>query len=228
MLRSKRYDYQTNSHNIVTEYVGSSLFVQTDVVRVMSDVWDDVVRMYSVDDAGRLIPSEIGSHNDYELDGTEEAIERHRAWLEEGHYMRLKNCAEDMAKRPLKGRVVKVVKGRRAVGTVGRVVVAMEASYGMGYRSSTEIKLGIATSSRMVKVVRNGREYENYADMEWVWERNVEVEKPEAVDYNALREQAKRMAESEIISLREKIARSKVQYAAYFNGPHLNLEKAVA
>ena len=78
------------------------------------------------------------------------------------------------AQEIVKGCQVEVYAGRTARGTVGEVVVKIERPYGMGYRSSMETKLGIATSDEMIDVEVNGKTYKNHKDMVWVWARNCE------------------------------------------------------
>jgi acyl-CoA hydrolase len=51
----------------------------------------------------------------------------------------------------------------------------MIATYGMGYRASSEYKLAIATSDvKVKKPLRSGKVVEVYQDVVWVWQRNCE------------------------------------------------------
>jgi hypothetical protein len=218
MLRSKFYNSETRDYEEQTRYVGRSLFARRQTVKVMSDIWEEHLVLHSVAEDGHIVENSVAGGYDfagkelpYEIDATDEAFEDYRAYREEFHFNTLKNEAENEVVKPsVKGRVVKVVKGRRAKGTVGKVVVVMERPYSMGWQSVMKLKLGIATSPRKVKVVRNGREYENYADMEWVWAQNCEVEKPEAVDYDAIRKDAQERAKIDVDRLRENCERYKV------------------
>ena len=199
MLRTKFYNTESKDYEMQTRYVGRSLFARRQTVQVMSDIWEEHLVLHSVAEDGHIVENSVaggydfgGKELEFEIDANEKAFEDYRAYREEFHFNTLKSKAEAHVEDPaVKDRVVKVVKGRRAKGTIGRVVVIMERPYNMGWQSVMKLKLGIATSPRKVKVVRNGREYENYADMEWVWASNCEVEKPETPDYDAIREEAK-------------------------------------
>lgn len=222
MLRSKFYNSETRDYEMQTRYVGRSLYAAEKTVQVMSDIWEQHLVLHSVAEDGRIVENSVAGYHgekpEWSVDATEEAFEAYRAHCEERHYNSLVAEMEKRVANPaVKDQVVKVVKGRRAKGTIGRVVVIMERPYNMGWQSVMKLKLGIATSPRKVKVVRNGREYENFADMEWVWASNCEVEKPEAIDYDSLRKEAKIHAGFDVDTLRKNCER----YAA-------NAAKAVA
>lgn len=212
MLRSKFYSSETKNYEMQTRYVGRSLYAAEKTVQVMSDIWEQHLVLHSVDEKGRIVEASVagyyGEKPEWEVDATEEAFESYRANREEFWFERLNREAQAAATDPaVKDRVVKVTSGRRAKGTVGRVVVIMERPYSMGWQSVLMNKLGIATSPRKVKVIRNGREYENYADMEWVWAKNCEVESPEAVDENAIRAEAQNRAKVDLDNLRDNCRR---------------------
>lgn len=217
MLKSKFYNSETRDYEEQTRYVGRSLFARRQTVKVMSDIWEEHLVLHSVAEDGHIVENSVAGGYDFagkelpfEIDATEEAFEDYRAYREEFHFNTMKSQADADAENPaIKDRVVKVVKGRRAKGTVGRVVVVMERPYNMGWQSVMKLKLGIATSPRKVKVVRNGREYDNYADMEWVWAQNCEVEKVATPDYDAIRKDAQERAKMDLDSLRENCERYK-------------------
>ena len=98
------------------------------------------------------------------------------AKVEQFHYnntiRELLNEQRKSAQEIVRGSQVEVYAGRTGKGTVGEVVVMIERPYGMGYHSSMEIKLGIATSNEMIDVEVNGKTYKNHKDMVWVWARN--------------------------------------------------------
>jgi len=50
--------------------------------------------------------------------------------------------------------------------------------------------------------------------MEWVWAQNCEVEKPEAVDTDAIRKEAQDRAQAELDRLRENAERHNVRKAS--------------
>jgi len=219
MLKSKFYNTESKSYEPQTRYVGRSVYASEKTVQVMSDIWERHLVLHSVAEDGRIVENSVAGYSgekpEWEVDANEQAFEDYRAHREEFHFNTLKQKAEDEAVKPsVKGRVVKVVKGRRAKGTVGKVVVVMERPYNMGWQSVMKLKLGIATSPRKERVIRNGREYENYADMEWVWAQNCEVEKPEAVDTDAIRKEAQDRAKAELDRLRENAERHNVRKAS--------------
>jgi hypothetical protein len=117
-------------------------------------------------------------------------------------FEKMQSFAESEARVINKGDIVKVVSGRKDKGLQGKVVVKIEARYGMGYRSSMEYKLGVATSDEKEQVFRNGKVYENYKDVSWVWARNTEKVSVPAVDLEPIREAATAAACRELVKLK--------------------------
>lgn len=213
----------------VTEHVGRSVYVATETVRVMSDVWEDELFLYSIKDDGTLSRDGLTGYSDnledrpnWTIDATAEAFELYRARQEEDQYTKLvQNTNAEYADPSFKGRVVKVVAGRdkSVIGKVGKVVVVMQRPYGMGYRSSLRNKLGIALSPRMVdKVMPNGKVFKNHADMIWVWAHNCEVENPQTADLAKCREMAQSFAASRVKALRETQANAAKWCESYMRG----------
>lgn len=196
-----------------TLHVGRSVYVASETVRVMSDVWEDGYFLYSVRDDGGLDRNEIGFWQEnpedrpqWTIDADATAFELYRARMEADEYERLvHNTNADYANPAVKGRVVKVTKGRNTPkGKVGKVVVIIERPYGMGYHSTVRPKLGIATSAKMVeKVMPNGKVFMNHADMIWVWAHNCEVENPETADLAECRRRAQNFANRKVEELRQ-------------------------
>jgi len=204
MYELTKRDYTTGTETTEQRAIGRTLYVTYKSVQVMSDIFEEHLVAVSVDDNGRLTETSVSgwygsdkSGDNYEVDATEQAWEDYRARCELDKFNKLEARELTLAESPaVKGRVVKIVKGRNGKGLVGKVVVVMDAYYGMGYRSVEMKKLGVATSPRKVTVTRNGREYENYADMVWAWECNCEVENPAPVDTAPLRKEAQEYAAS--------------------------------
>lgn len=165
-------------------------------VQVMSDiwagadfalVWDDekempqnvCVNLYDMNPSDWK-PAKI------EVDATDEVRAKYRQWKIDLETERRIGNAEVAAKQIEKGCIAKVVKGRNGKGTVGKVVVVMQAVT-IG-RSSVEKKLGIATSDiTYKKALPNGKVVDAHKDMVWVWARNaVRVDVPK-VDRDAIR-----------------------------------------
>lgn len=93
------------------------------------------------------------------------------------------------------GDVVKVYAGRKHKGVTGRVFHAAPEEYSMGFRSQTEIKLGIALSEKKKEVNVNGKLYMNYEDVAWVWEKNCAKLEVKPIDLEALEERARNEAQ---------------------------------
>ena len=72
----------------------------------------------------------------------------------------------------------------------------------MGYRSSLECKLGIATSEVMVDKRVGNKVYKNYRDIVWAWARNCELTAVPSIDEAAIRNHAVLSAASKIAGLR--------------------------
>ena len=151
--------------------------------RIMSDVWGtaDFARVWDEATASpKMILVNVYDMNpeswrpvQITVDATDEVKAKYRDWQVKGEYERLLGSAEIAAKQIEKGCIAKVVKGKNGKGTVGPVVVMMDATYGMGWRSSVEKKLAIATSDvKVKKALRSGKVAEVYQDVVWVWARN--------------------------------------------------------
>lgn len=152
--------------------------------RIMSDVWGSA-DWATVWDEATASPKQI-LVNVYDMQGpdwkpvaidvdaTPEVRAKYLNWLTKSKYDRLLEDAELRVRQIEKGAIVKVVKGRNGKGTIGPVVVAMNATYGMGWRSRQELKVAIATSDvKVKKILRNGKVGEVYQDVVWAWARNV-------------------------------------------------------
>lgn len=172
--------------------------------RIMSDVWGTadfalvwdeataspkqiLVNVYDMQGAD-WIPTQI------EVDATPEVKQAYQNWQINRKFNELVYNAENAAHEIDRGSIAKVVKGRNAKGTIGKVIVKMQARYGMGWQSSIEFKLGIATSDvTFKKALPNGKVVDAHRDMVWVWERNCQRVDVQTVDKDALLEQAKKM-----------------------------------
>lgn len=211
-----------------TLHVGRSLFVASEVVQVMSDIWEDHMFLYSVRDDGTLSRDCIGYYDqkpedkpEWTIDADATAFELYRAKQEKDEYEKLVyNTDADYANPSFKGRVVKVVRGRNTpIGKVGKVVAIIQRPYGMGYHSVVKNKLGIALSPRMVdKVMPNGKVFKNYADMIWVWAHNCEVENPQTADLAECRRRAQSHANAAVANLRKRQEQAAVSYKGMMNG----------
>ena len=171
------YDSQSNWEGAVLKVVHDQNY------RIMSDVWGSA-DWATVWDEATASPKQI-LVNVYDMNGpgwkptqitvdaTDEICEKYKQWLINVQYERLLEMEQARVHQIEKGAIAKVVKGKNGKGTVGPVVVVMDATYGMGYRSSVEKKLAIATSDvKVKKALRSGKVAEVYRDVVWVWARN--------------------------------------------------------
>jgi len=170
--------------------------------RIMSDVWGSA-DWATVWDESTAAPKKIlvnvydmqGPHwkpAQIIVDATDEIREKYNQWQINLEFQRRLGTAESDARQIQKGCIVKVVKGKNGKGTVGKVVVQMQARYGMGWQSSTENKLGVATSDvTFKKALPNGRVVDAHRDMVWVWQRNCERVDVAQIDKDAILEQVK-------------------------------------
>jgi hypothetical protein len=224
MLVRKVHDYSTNPYTVSEEtvFVGRSVFAKPETVQVMSDIWEEHMRLTSIDENGDLSVYSVagwygcqeGDKVEYAIDATPQAFADYRKRQYELAYSRFLADAENEVSDPaVKGRVVKVVSGRTGKGAVGRVVVVMMGNYCMGYRSSQQQKLGIALSPEKITVVKNGKTFENYANMIWVWARNCEVETVQPVDTATVKAKADAFAANAHASLQKTAEYAREQYA---------------
>jgi len=172
------YDTQTNWEGLVLKVEHDQNY------RIMSDVWGSA-DWATVWDESTASPKKV-LVNVYDMQGpdwkpvqitvdaTDEIREKYKQWLINIEYNRLLDLEQNRVRQIEKGAIAKVVKGKNGKGTIGPVVVMMDATYGMGYRSSVEKKLAIATSDvKVKKALRNGKVGEVYQDVVWAWARNV-------------------------------------------------------
>lgn len=173
------YDSQSN-------WEGAVLKVEHDRnYRIMSDVWGSA-DWATVWDAATSSPKQV-LINVYDMQGpdwkpvqitvdaTDEIREKYKQWLINVEFERLLGNATVQSKQIEKGAIAKVVKGKSGKGTIGKVVVVMDDSYGMGWKSVAMKKYAIATSDvKIKKPLRSGKVAEVYQDVVWAWACNVE------------------------------------------------------
>ena len=183
---SNRYENRVLSVELDKSYqVMSDIWATAD----WALVWDDasnspkrvLVNVYDMNPSG-WVPAKIT------VDATDEVKSKYRQWKIDLELSRRIEDAEYAAKQIEKGCIAKVVKGKNGKGTIGKVVVVMKANYGMGWRSSVETKLGIATSDvTFKKALPNGKVVDAHKDMVWVWARNAVRVDVGTVDRDAIR-----------------------------------------
>lgn len=198
--------YPATGKTTTTLAEGATLAVYYETFQVMSDIWEQALCADYWNEATGKVDREIWIDN-ATVDATAEVMAKAEAWLYAVKYERAlaKRTEYELAeaRRIVKECRVKVVSGRTAKGVEGKVAVVIQRPYGMGYRSTVEPKLAIATSEVKVKVPGpNGRVYENYRDVQWVWARNCERIDVPQIDLDAIKEAAANEARYEVKTAR--------------------------
>lgn len=211
MLIRNKNDYSTNPYTVFKEtvHVGRSVFCKPETVQVMSDVWEEHMCLTSINLDGSLTVDYVarcGMHDDgaleYVIDATPQALADYALYEYNRNFKCRLDEAEIEANNPaIKGRVVQVMRGRTGKGLVGRVVAVILGNYDMGWRSTQMCKLGIALSPEKVTVIKNGKTFENYKNMIWVWAKNCRVETPEPVNTAVIKELARDFAMKRLTAL---------------------------
>ena len=183
---------------------GAVLKTGTRSCQIMSDVWGteryalywDATEQKPVDvwldtcDYGWLYNDKVHA----EVDATPEVKAAYREYLIAREVERRVRIEEDRNVVISKGCTAKVTRGKTAVGTEGKVIAVIKARYGMGYYSSMENKIGIATSDvTYKKALPNGKVVDAHKDVVWVWARNCVRTDVPAVDMEAVRADAEAM-----------------------------------
>ena len=201
-----RYDYETKTYSLVTEYSGRVLKIwRNQSYQIMSDIWgsaDEALVMDENDCPKTVVYQVYDGPTDpkaplstAEVDATDEVKAKYLNWLENREFDRLLSQEQDRVQQIEKGCIAKVVSGRNGQGAQGKVVVIMSALYGMGYRAVRMNKYGIATSDvTYKKALPNGKVVDAHKDMVWAWARNVKRVDIAEIDKDALRKEAKERA----------------------------------
>jgi hypothetical protein len=183
--------------------VGTTLKVDYKTYQVMSDIWEQGLYAEYWDEASQSVKTADWINSGSIVDATPDVVAKAEAWVYSKAYDRslekLIMSEAKEAQRIVKECRVKVVAGRTSKGVEGKVAVVLQRAYGMGYRSTVEDKLAIATSDVKVKVAAaNGKVYDNYRDVVWVWARNCERLDVPAIDLESIKEAAKNEAQYEV------------------------------
>lgn len=182
---------------VETRGIGTTLRTWRGTVQVMSDIWEETTFATYWDEASMSLRTDSEVKN-VTLDATDEILQKayEFIYMKRLDYARLD--AEEEAKKVRLGSMVEVIGGRKDKGTRGKVVVEIMRPYGMGYRSFMAKKVAIATSDVTVKVTaRNGKVYENYRDVVWVWARNIVLTETPEIDLEKVQESARDLADRE-------------------------------
>ncbi len=215
MITAKRHNYVTKTDEVKTFGVGTTLYRTMESVQVMSDIWDYLPVAY-YEDNGKINRMFIEPEDVVTIDADMDAVSaRVFAHEKEKAANEIRRQAEIESERvDVKDRVIKVVAGRNSKGSVGKVVFIKEMMYAMGYRARPEPKLCVALDDTMVEVrAANGKIYNNYANVIWVWARNCEVVKP-LVNLVGLDTVSSEKAQSVVYSLKRDFTNMNLKQAA--------------
>lgn len=211
---TRTVDYTPDSFEPIkkefTVGVGTTLYTKTESERIMSDVWEYITSAYYWNsNTSSIVKHMLDGSAEVTIDGNLESIEaEYLAASFKRHFDTCMGAAQSEAKDvTVKGRVVKVVRGRTGQGTVGKVVVAIERPYSAGWRTLLEYKLGIALDDVMTTyTAKNGKQYPTHKNILWVWARNCEVVAP-VVDSDYVKTLATSRAKEGFNSLRAEVGR---------------------
>lgn len=182
---------------VETRGIGTTLRTWRGTVQVMSDIWEETTFATYWDEASMSLRTDSEVKN-VTLDATDEILQKAYEFIYMKRLDRARVDAEEEAKKVRLGSMVEVIAGRKDKGARGKVVVEIMRPYGMGYRSFMAKKVAIATSDVTVKVTaRNGKVYENYRDVVWVWARNIVLTETPEIDLETVQESARDLADRE-------------------------------
>ena len=192
---TKKYDRETK-----TIAVGATLDTWNGSIRIMFDEWASTTYASYWDEAEQCI-KQIAEVSKVTIDATPEVMAKVKNFIYEREYVKALSDAQSEAERIVKDSIVKVARGRSSKGTEGKVVVTLQKPYQTGYRANLELKLGIATSDVKINVAAaNGKVYENYRDIVWVWARNCDLVVVPEIDLEAVKERASSVTEGKLRS----------------------------
>ena len=161
--------------------VNNTLFIETAVERVMSDIWENVTRVYFLnEETGHIESRWYDDSDEYKVELTFDADRKNviksvgvRSYNR--HYANaLRDAQYEAANVAVKGRVVRVNRGRKvAKGTEGKVFFVKEGQYG--------VQLGLALDDETeTRTSANGKTYEAHKNVVWVAASNCDVVNPES------------------------------------------------
>lgn len=211
---TRTVDYDTNGNpnkKTTVVGVGTTLYTQANSERIMSDVWEWITSVYYWDaETGTIKSMWLGEGVEYTIDCEFDSIkEDFRRAVFHRNYKHRMEKAEQIANIPDRGRTVRVVRGKTSKGVVGKVVVAIERPYSMGWQSRLEMKLGIALDDEMTTyTAKNGKQYPTHKNMVWVWARNCEVVNPE-VDVETATQYALSDTDREVAEIQQRCAKER-------------------
>ena len=206
---------------------GSVLYCNEEYRRIMSDEWGLFPFVHFITSEGTLSLQEIEKSDTITVDVNQDAYTRYYNAQYKYALDKITEDTERDSKVIRKGDTAHVYKGRSGTGTIGKVVVVIDANYPISpWKSIPCHKLAIATSDRMGPVVaKNGKTYNNYLDIVWVYDRNCEKINIPAIDMDLVCTEAARVALHSVDSLRASV-KSHADRAARFGYRYGNQKAA--
>lgn len=183
-----RTNWQPDGKSVTTSEtlgVGTTLSAKNETVQVMSDIWESQLYVTYWDaEAGKPAGAFLTNNEEVTIDYTPEALKAYVSYMAKMKYeSALENAVAYSRRTRLEvtaGKTVKITGGRPKPGVVvGKEYVVfhvMDRTYGQGYHSSVRPMAGIALDAEKHDVVgKNGKTYQSYKNVAWVWAHNTEV-----------------------------------------------------
>lgn len=200
-----------------TGFQGATLRAYTDTIQVMSDIWETFQFVTVWDEASQSAET-IMDPKAYVVDATPEVIQKFlESYGAQQYEFFLSQSIGQYTKDVLqlkKDDMVVVTQGKTKPPKPGAypIVAVIQSSYKLGWKSIPMRKFGLALSDKKAPVTAsNGKTYDRFVDVIWVWERNVEpADKDQRLSTVAglAEPSARRRALSEVSAMLDKITKS--------------------
>jgi len=185
----KKTNYASGARVETVETLGveATLTAKMETVQVMSDIWESQLYVTYWDAAaGKPASAYLPDQGlaDVTIDYTPQVFKAYLTYMAklryETAYEKLLDTVQATNMKAVAGSTVKIVGGRPKPGVVTgqeyKVFHVMDRNYGMGYTSVTRPMLGIALDEEKHDTVgKNGKTYQSYKNVAWVWAHNTEV-----------------------------------------------------
>jgi hypothetical protein len=203
MIKYTTYNYVTKANEEHVVGVGTTMYVYTQTERIMSDVWESVTRVYYWD--GERINSVALSYECYDapvkytIDADLDSIlpQVEAQYLDANLNRRIREAEHEAGKVVVKGREVRVARGRKEVGKVGKVVSVKDGVYG------TQLAIALDDTKGPI-TTKDGRQFTWYTNVIWIAAKNCDVANM-VVDHAAVKHAAERDTALAMEALKNKI-----------------------
>ena len=218
-----KYDWSLpeaeRKQELVNQYPGAVLSWSRECVQVMSDIWENQIHVVVWDEAAQA-PKTIVDPTSKVVDATDEVIKKYIAWRSkvvfESRYEMLLAQAQSEAAKVKIGSTVKVLSGRKRVGEGPFVVFhLMEKMYQMGYKSQPAMMAGVALDDKKsMKPGKNGKMYNSYDNVDWIWVRNLEVTNRDELEKPLIEDAKERAKTFALLTVKSAVENIQKQRAA--------------